>query len=100
MWLACLHRQESVDVRAAQEIEERTFDAVREVMSEDDCFDIIFLRLFPELAISPLPEIGFGIFFLACPFDDDELGSFEKYPYELLIFGISGPGSMITMYKI
>gem|GEM_PF-2348177 len=99
MLFTFFHCQESVDIRTAQEIEERTFDAVREIVSENNFFYIIFFCLFFEFSISPIPEISFRVLFCSFSCDDDKLSSCKKCPDEFFIFRVSLSCLMITMYK-
>ena len=99
MRFAFLHRQESVDVGTAQEIEERAFNAVCEIVSENKFIDIMFFCIFFEFSISPIPEVSFGVFLWFCFFGYDERGSVKKLLYKLFILFVSCSDSMITMYK-
>jgi hypothetical protein len=99
MWFLFLHRNKSVDARAAQEIEERAFDTVREIVSENYFFYVICFCDFFEFFVSPISEVSFGAFLGFRSFDYNELHSFEKCSYKLLICSVSYSDFMITMYK-
>jgi hypothetical protein len=99
MWLLYLHSKKSVEVCSAKKVEKCAFDAIGEIVSENELVYVVFFCVGFEFSVSPIPQFRFGYFFLACSFDYDKLCSFEKFLDELFVFDIPRPGLMITMYK-
>jgi len=46
MGVADVHRREPFDARSAEEIEECGFDAIGQIVSEDDVIDLVFFDQF------------------------------------------------------
>lgn len=99
MWFVCLHSDESVEIRSAQEVEERAFYAICEIVSENDFFYSEFFCVFFEFSVPPFSEFCFCFFSSFFSFYDDELCSFKKFFYKNFILCIPRSGSMVTMNK-
>lgn len=94
------HGEESFEMSSAKHVEKCGFDAIRQIVSEDDRLSLFLFYDILEFCISSCPQCLLSdLGYFRRPGRDDELASFEEFLDEFSFLVALRPDFMITMYQ-